>query len=94
MSAKEKKPRANSWLMFTKRTNDPKLTWLQLRLLEMGIETRRNGESFHAPILEVRRRDLARAWEFLTPIDNVPDEDKRFQTPEVMAMIAQEDERT
>jgi len=41
------------WVMVCKRTNDPKLAWIERRCKEMGIPTRRNGESFHAPILEV-----------------------------------------
>lgn len=67
-------PPPNKWVMFTKRTDDPKLAWMEKKLAEMGIESRRNGESFHAPILEVRRKDLARACAWLsTPFDGEPD---------------------
>lgn len=94
MSTTAKKIRANTWVQFTKRTDDPKLTWLQLRLLEIGIESRRRGCSWHGPILEVRQRDLARAWEILTPIDNMRDDAPHFHTPAVMAALAHEKERS
>jgi len=41
------------WTQFTKRTEDPKLAWLECQLLLRGIPSRRPGYSFHAPILEV-----------------------------------------
>lgn len=63
---------------FTKRTNDPKLSWLENRLSEAGIEHRRNGKSFHAPILEVDASKIDEAWDILTPVDDIPDDDKSF----------------
>ncbi|MFB1500785.1 hypothetical protein [Thiocapsa sp. N5-Cardenillas] len=66
------------WVMFTKRTNDPKLSWLEGELLRAGIPSRRNGESFHAPILEVRKCDEERAWEILEPVDEMKDDHPRF----------------
>jgi hypothetical protein len=68
----------NKWVRLTKRTNNPKLAWLQKRLAEAGIASRRNGRSFHAPIMEVRMKDLEDAWEILRPIDDIPDDDKQF----------------
>lgn len=41
------------FVLFTKRTEDPKLSYLEWRLTQAGIPHRRNGESFHAPIMEV-----------------------------------------
>jgi hypothetical protein len=69
---------AHQWVMFTKRTNDPKLAFLEKELARHGIKSRRNGESFHAPILEVKRKDLDKAWTILTPIDVIDDDDPRF----------------
>jgi hypothetical protein len=74
---KETVPR--QWEMLTKRTNDPKLLWLEDQLDVAGVAHRRNGESFHAPILEVDKAKLDKAWEILTPVDDVPDDDPRFE---------------
>lgn len=41
------------FLPLTRRTADPKLRVLERLLNHVCIETRRNGESSHAPILEV-----------------------------------------
>jgi hypothetical protein len=68
----------STWVMFTKRTEDPKLAWLERQLAEAGIPSRRNGTSFHGPILEVHPADLDRAWEILTPVDDLEDDDPRF----------------
>lgn len=43
-----------------------------------GIDSRRNGESFHAPILEVPEASLDLAWEILDPVDDVADDDPMF----------------
>ena len=68
-----------NWAMFTKRTEEPKLLWLERQLTGRGIPHRRNGDSFHAPILEVPRERLEAAWRVLEPVDDVPDEDPRWQ---------------
>ena len=68
----------SDWRLFTKRTNEPKLSWLERQLDEAGVPHRRNGESFHAPILEVQYEDLDRAWEILAPVDDEPDDGERF----------------
>lgn len=67
------------WVQFTKRTDDPKLAWLERQLAAAGIESRRNGWSFHAPILEVSELHLEKAWEILGPFDSIPDDDPIFQ---------------
>jgi len=41
------------WVTLCKRTSDPKLGWIERELNKLGIAHRRNGESFHAEILEV-----------------------------------------
>jgi hypothetical protein len=72
-----------NWKTFTRRTEDPKLRWLQHELARAGIPNRRNGESFHAPILEVPAEKEEAAWAILTPaLDAVPDDDERFRDPE------------
>lgn len=70
-----------NWIVFTKRTNDPKLSWLRKQLDEKGIPNRLNGESFHGPILEVDEDREAEAWAILTDgIDNKPDDHPMFRT--------------
>lgn len=68
----------NKWVQFTKRTNDPKLAWLERELAARGIESRRHGSSWHAPILQVRAKDEAAAWAVLDPFDNIRDDDPQF----------------
>jgi hypothetical protein len=62
------------WVTLTRRTNDPKLAWLQKQLAKRGVESRRNGESFHAPILQVRKFCFEDAWKVLDPVDDLPDD--------------------
>ena len=72
------------WTMFTKRTNDPKLSYIEHRLDEMKIRHRRNGESWHAPILEVPEADLDAADKLLDErhgrycLDDVRDDNPKF----------------
>jgi hypothetical protein len=71
-----------AWTRFTKRTDDPKLAWLELTLTQRGIPSRRKGYSFHGPILEIPARHLDEAWEFLSQpfdesgvsVDDMPDD--------------------
>jgi hypothetical protein len=67
-----------NWVQFTKRTEDPKLAWLERQLTAAGIEHRRHGRSFHAPILQVREDQLDAAWEILDPVDDIEDDDPRW----------------
>jgi len=69
------------WARFTKRTDPPKLAWLINALGRLGIACRLNGDSFHAPILEVDEAWFDRAWRILTPVDDLPDGDVVFETP-------------
>jgi hypothetical protein len=66
------------FVTLTRRTNDPKLAYLEFLLDEAGIPSRRNGESAHAPILEVDQRFIDDAWALLDPIDNDNDDDPRY----------------
>jgi len=68
----------SAWTTFTRRTDDPKLAWLEDQLTAAGILSRRYGRSFHAPILEVQKKDLDRAWDILLPVDDIPDDDPQF----------------
>jgi hypothetical protein len=65
-------------VQFTKRTNDPKLSWLEDQLDKAGIEYKREGESFHAPILYVEESREDDAWAILNPVDDIPDDDPQF----------------
>ncbi len=75
-----KKPLPPAYVLFTKRTDDPKLAWLEKQLAAAGIKSRRNGESAHAPILEVKQRDLGKAWDILIPVDDIRDDHPRFRS--------------
>lgn len=66
------------WVKLTKRTDGMKLQWLRNQLNAAGIDNRMEGESWHAPILEVRENDLDRAWAILGPVDDVDDDDVQF----------------
>lgn len=72
------------WVTFTKRTDGPKLAWIEGQLDRLSIAHRRNGESFHAPILEVDEADLDRANEILFmetgagTVDDMPDDHPRW----------------
>lgn len=69
------------WKMLTKRTDDPKLSWIERQLDRAGIAHRRNGNSFHAPIMEVEEARFPFALRMLDPIDDVEDDDPRFTDP-------------
>lgn len=69
----------NEWIQFTKRTNEPKLSWLEGELDKLNIAHRRNGNSWHAPITEVKGvTDWSRAMNILAEVDDIPDDDERF----------------
>jgi len=68
------------WVQFTKRTEDPKLAWLECKLALRGIPSKRAGFSFHAPILEVPEEYEKAAQKILSyHIDNMPDNAKMFR---------------
>jgi len=68
-----------NWKVFTRRTDYPKLTWLQLELDKAKIEWRIKGKSAHAPIMEIDEDREDDAWKILDPVDDVPDDDPRYQ---------------
>lgn len=55
----------SNFVLFTKRTDFPKLGFIIDQLTRHGIPCRINGESFHAPILEVSEAFEADAWALL-----------------------------
>jgi hypothetical protein len=79
-----------TWVTFCKRTEDPKLRYIEHLLDERGIPYRRNGESWHAPILEVPEAYEEQAWKILNIVvdedgmgnylrlDDLDDDDPRF----------------
>lgn len=75
------------WVTFTRRTNDPKLGYIEQELTRLGILHRRYGESFHAPILQVPSPSLDAAWGILetsikgTLLDELPDDNEFFLKP-------------
>ena len=82
-----------AWTQLTDKTAMPKLTWLIKELKGAGIETRLNGESFEAPILEVPEGQFNDAWTILGPIDGLAVNDAMF-TGEAKAWWADEVKNT
>lgn len=66
------------WLRFTKRTDDPKLSWLEWTCRNRNLRVVRHGASWHAPITYVHRDDYDKAWKILSPVDDVRDDHPRF----------------
>ena len=66
------------WEQFTKRTNNPKLSWVLSKCKSAGLRVLLDGKSFHAPISYVHRDDYKKAWDILGPIDNTPDDSPKF----------------
>ena len=86
-------PRAIEYELFCKRTEDPKLSYIESLLDSRKIRHRRNGFSAHGPILEVDSRKTDAAWELLSlrgkqdlglpvrpgvQLDDIPDDHKCF----------------
>ena len=75
-----------TWVMFTRRTEDPKLAFIERVLTSRGIPNRRSGKSFRAPILEVHEDRLEDADKLLGEdyfgdgrrFDDIEDDDPVF----------------
>lgn len=67
------------WTVFIRRTNNPKIEWLEEQLDALEIPHRRHGNLFHVPILEVPENKLASAQILLDSIDNTSDDDPWFR---------------
>ncbi len=61
------------WVTFTRRTDDPKLSWLERLLDVVVIPHRRNGYSWHAPIMQVPSDKHDECWELLNIEVTMPD---------------------
>lgn len=71
---------SENWTQLCKRTEDPKLAWLERQLTAAGLRHGRSKfPSFHAPRLLVHPEDEDKALEILLPVDDIPDDDPRFQ---------------
>lgn len=66
------------WHLFTKRTDEPKLSWLLEQCHAKGLRVVQKGHSAHAPCTYVHRDDYDSAWDVLSPVDNIPDDDCQF----------------
>ena len=81
------------WVQFTKRTEDPKLAYIERLLTKEGISHKREGQSFHGPIVLVPEDQLGAAEEILmlmarkvlllpvhhgVTLDDVPDDHRCF----------------
>lgn len=73
---------AREWVVLCKRTHDPKLSWLERTLSAHGILNRRNGSSFHAPILEVPADLENKAQLILSLVDDMDDDEDPFYVGE------------
>ncbi len=73
------------WVLFCKRTEDPKLAWIERELDKLGIAHRRNGESRDAPILQVDAAKEVEAHSILMrrvgryTIDDIRDNHPRWE---------------
>jgi hypothetical protein len=78
MRLKMESDNAKKWVVLCKRTEDPKLGWLERTLDGHGIPNRRNGFSYHGPILEVREDFEGRAQRILSLVDHMDDDNAIF----------------
>lgn len=75
-----------TWANFTRRTEDPKLAYIERLLTERDIPHRRDGHSFHTPILQVPAVHESECWAMLNEdifgdgrrFDEIPDDDAVF----------------
>lgn len=67
------------YITLTRRTDDPKLKWIEGELKKAGIRNKRVGHSFHGPIMQVEKSKLNQAMAILDPVDDIPDDDPRFK---------------
>lgn len=77
----------SQWLTLCRRTDDPKLAWLEARFDDQKkpIPHRRNGSAmFHSEILQVPEDRFNEAQAILDPIDDIPDDDPRRCLPRLV----------
>lgn len=65
---------------FTRRTANPKLAWLMRKCKDAGLRVFIEGKRMLGePISWVHRDDEDKAWGILNPVDDIPDDAKRFR---------------
>ena len=74
-----KEAKMNKYVLFTKRTNHPKLGYVLRKCKDAGLRVKKSGKSFHAPCSWVHPEDEEAAWAILSPIDNIADGDPMFK---------------
>lgn len=92
----------HKWETLCKRTDDPKLKFIEALLSQRNIPSRRNGRSFHAPILEVPSQHLDAALAIFSEdvfgdgrdFDEIPDDDAIFNrvfmaAPDLLRALSQ-----
>ena len=77
------------WVTLCRRTEDPKLRFIERMLTARGIPNQRAGHSFHAPILQVPVEHESAAWDMLgeklpgrgrrNTLDDMPDDHPMFR---------------
>lgn len=60
------------WTTITRRTKDPKLKWLEGEIRKLRIPTRRCGESYHAPKMQVPSTFVREAEDIVFRWDDEP----------------------
>jgi len=71
--------RVQEWKLFTKRTANPKRAWLMRQCKDAGLRVMTHEKRFMGePTTWVHRDDEDAAWDILSPVDDVPDDDARF----------------
>jgi hypothetical protein len=53
------------WITLTRKTKDPKLSFIEGQLTALEIPHRRHGSSWNGPVLQIPRERLVEAWDFL-----------------------------
>ena len=81
---------STQWVTLCKRTEDPKLAFIEALLTPRGIPSQRAGHSFHAPILQVPVEHEEAAWSLLgeklpgrgrrNTLDDMPDDHPMFRS--------------
>ncbi len=69
------------WVTLTRRTEDPKLSWIEQYLTVLCIPHRRHGSSLHAPILQVEAAHYNEAWAIVEIWDDYADDNPIFTDP-------------
>jgi len=69
---------ANTWVVLTRSTRDPKLRWLADKMSVLGVKIRRVESTNGTAQLHVCEDQLREAWAVLNRVDDLPDDDPLF----------------